>query len=287
MAGDGGRLRVRGGDVRFLDSRCAGLLMGDERAVDRIGKPDAPGFGEALGVFLGQERAPNPGGLTTAKRSFAVNVGEHVFKHRAKKAGFEVLSGSPGSGIDLLAAGGIRRRCNAPRGALGHGKALREAHGYMVSMSAWIAPAALIAWRMAIRSRGPIPSAFNPSTTCCSETPSETIASFLPSSCTPTRVRGTTRVCPRASGGGWLTCGVSLIVTVRLPCATATVETRTSRPMTITPERSSITIRAARSGSTCSCSISVRKATTLPLNSDGMDNCTVEGSIGSAVFTPR
>jgi hypothetical protein len=30
--------------------------MGDERAVDRIGKPNASGFGEDLGVFLGQER---------------------------------------------------------------------------------------------------------------------------------------------------------------------------------------------------------------------------------------
>jgi hypothetical protein len=49
-----------------------------------------------------------------------------------------------------------------------------------------------------------------------------------------------------------------------LPCATATVETRTSRPMTMTPERSSITIRAPRSGATWSCSISVSKAMTLP-----------------------
>src|SRR5215469_13773478 len=283
MAGDGG-LRARGGDVRFLGGRCAGLLVGDERAIDRISKPDAPGFGEALGVFLGQERSPNPGGLTTAKRSFAVDVGEHVFKHRAKEAGFEVLSGSPGPGIDLLAGGGIGY--NGPRGALGHGKALREAHVYMVSMSAWIAPAALIAWRMAIRSRGAIPSAFNPSTTCCSETPSETIASFLPSSCTPTRVRGTTRAWPRARGGGWLTCGVSLIVTVRLPCATATVETRTSRPMTITPERSSIMIRAPRSGTTWSCSISVSKAMTLPWYLCGMPISTVEGSSGSAVGAP-
>ncbi len=36
------------------------------------------------------------------------------------------------------------------------------------------------------------------------------------------------------------------------------------------PERSSITILAARSGSTCNCSISVRKATTLPVNSAGI-----------------
>ena len=77
-------------------------------------------------------------------------------------------------------------------------------------------------------------------------------------------MRGTTRVRPRENGAGWLTCGVSVIVTVRLPCATATMETRTSRPITMMPERSSMTILAGRSGSTCSCSISVSSATTLP-----------------------
>ena len=64
-------------------------------------------------------------------------------------------------------------------------------------------------------------------------------------------MRGTTRVRPRENGAGWLTCGVSLMLTVRLPCATATVETRTSRPITMMPERSSITILAGRSGSIC------------------------------------
>ncbi len=43
-----------------------------------------------------------------------------------------------------------------------------------------------------------------------------------------------------------------------------------------------MTILSDESGSTCNCSISVRKATTLPLNSGGMESCTVEGSIGSA-----
>jgi len=79
------------------------------------------------------------------------------------------------------------------------------------------------------------------------------------------RVRGTTRVRPREKGAGWLTCGLSLILTVRLPCDTATVDTRTSRPMTMTPERSSITILAPKSGSICSCSTSVKSCTTLPL----------------------
>src|SRR5258706_279042 len=61
----------------------------------------------------------------------------------------------------------------------------------------------------------------------------------------------------------------------------------TWRPITMMPERSSITISAAKSGSTCNSSISVRKATTLPLNSAGIESCAVEGSIGSAVLVPR
>ena len=43
---------------------------------------------------------------------------------------------------------------------------------HITSMSAWMAPAALIACRIAIRSRGPMPSALSPSTSCCSDTPS-------------------------------------------------------------------------------------------------------------------
>src|SRR6478752_2057668 len=73
---------------------------------------------------------------------------------------------------------------------------------HITSMSAWMAPAALIACRIAIRSRGPMPSALSPSTNCCSDTPSRTSASFLPSSVTPTLLRGTTSVRPREKGAG-------------------------------------------------------------------------------------
>ena len=43
-------------------------------------------------------------------------------------------------------------------------------------------------------------------------------------------------------------------------------------PITMMPERSSMMIFAPKSGSTCNCSISVRRATTLPLYSGGMLN---------------
>src|ERR1700704_1171273 len=76
------------------------------------------------------------------------------------------------------------------------------------------------------------------------------------------------------------------MVTVRLPCATATVDTRTSRPITMMPERSAMMTLAARSGSICSCSTSVSSAITLPSKFFGMVICTVDGSSGSAAGEP-
>ena len=68
--------------------------------------------------------------------------------------------------------------------------------------------------------------------------------------------------------------------------ALLTVDTRTSRPITITPERSSITILATSSGSTCNCSISVSSATMFCGKFFGSVNCTVDGSSGSAIGVP-
>src|SRR6476646_2118905 len=275
---------------------AAGLLQ-DQRAIHFVGNSNPAGLCELPGVLLGQHGTPDTGARRIAERAFAVEAARHLREHRIDKNRFEILSGGLGLGLHLrrdfrqrggkimvgpavdIGDGRLGRRavCGANRSGLHH----------ITSMSAWIAPAALIACRMAIRSRGPMPSPLRPSTSCCSDTPSLTTANFLPSSVTPTLVRGVTTVRPRDSGLGWLTCGLSEIVTVRLPWATATVATRTSRPITMMPERSSITILAARSGSTCNCSISVRKATTLPLNSPGIASCTVDGSIGSAVLTPR
>src|SRR5712692_7284831 len=267
-------------------SSGARLLVREQRLVDMGRDADAAGLHKTLGVLLGQERAPDADAGAVAERSFASEAGVHVLEHRVEERGLELLALRPRLGLPRAFAIG--------RGTGGTGDALQhridgERHGrghHITSMSAWMAPAALMACRMAMRSRGPTPSALRPSTSCCSDTPSLTSASLRPSSCTPTRVRGTTTVRPREKGAGWLTCGVSEMVTVRLPCATATMETRISRPITMMPERSSITILAGRSGSTCSCSISVRSVTTLPWNFFGMVICTVEGSSGSAVGEP-
>ena len=86
-------------------------------------------------------------------------------------------------------------------------------------------------------------------------------------------------VVPSAEGHGWLTSGVSLTLMVRLPCAMATVEMRTSEPITMTPDCSSMTTFAGSSGSTFSCSMSVRRPTTPFLIGGGHIRCTVAGSV--------
>src|SRR6185503_10547360 len=165
---------------------------------------------------------------TAAERAFADAL-EHLLEHAVEEHRLEVLAlfaGLCGAARRCVALGAGERRAGVGRKLRGES----DGSHHITSISAWIAPAALIACRIAIMSRGPMPSALRPSTSCCSDTPSLTSASFLPSSCTPTLVRGTTVVRPRASGFGWLTCADSEMVTVRLPCATATVDTRTSRP---------------------------------------------------------
>src|ERR1019366_4365379 len=233
------------------------------------------GLGEGLRIFLGQHRAPHAGARRIAERAFALDAAGHLREHRIEKHRLEILRcplrlglrlrGDLCQGIgELVIRAAVEHRHHGLGGHAAVAAVDQAGLHHIPPMSASIAPAALMACRMPIRSRGPMPSPLRPSTSCCSDTPSFMTANFLPSSVIPTLVRGVVTVRPRDCGLGWLTCGLSEIVTVRLPCATATVATRTSRPITMMPERSSMTILAARSGSTCNCSISVRKATTLP-----------------------
>src|SRR5258705_260555 len=220
---------------------CALGLLDDQRAVDFGGNSDAAGLGEGFGILLRQHRAPDAGAGGVAERAFALEAGGHLRKHRIEKHRLEVGRGRLRLGLRLrrdclqgcreLEIGPAvddRHREIGRIGAAGIDRAAERVvdlvHGHHItSISASMAPAALIACRMPIRSRGPMPSPLRPSTSCCSDTPSFTSANFLPSSVTPTREFGVTVVRPRDSGLGWLTCGLSEIVTVRLPCATATV----------------------------------------------------------------
>src|SRR5690606_18147805 len=111
----------------------------------------------------------------------------------------------------------------------------------ITSISACRAPAALMACRMLIMSRGLTPRAFKPLTKVDREVEPPTIRIWRPvSSAMLMSDWGTSAVWPALKGSGWLTKGDSWTETVRLPWATATVETRTASPMTITPLTSSM-----------------------------------------------
>src|SRR5438128_12181946 len=231
----------------FGSAGAVGLLQ-DQGAEDVVGNADAAGLGEGFRIFVRQHRAPDARAGRVAERPFAFDAGGHLRKHRVEEHRLEFLR----LGARLFLR--LRRNLGQCVGELQilaavDQRGLVDSDHHITSISAWIAPAALIACRMPIRSRGPMPRPLRPSTSCCSDTPSLTTASFLPSSVTPTLERGVTTVRPRANALGWLTCALSEIDTVRLPCATATVATRTSRPITMMPERSSMMIFAARSGS--------------------------------------
>src|ERR1700728_5060038 len=174
--------------------------MLEQFVIDVGGNADAARLGEGLGVLVRHERAPDLQRAAAAKRSVAVDTGEHLLEHRVEEHGLELFRSRLGFGFDLK--GGLRLCAlrGADRGER-CGEIYRARH-YITSISAWMAPAAFMACKMTIRSRGPMPSALSPSTICWSETPSCTRASFLPSSCTPTEERGTTTVRPRDRGPG-------------------------------------------------------------------------------------
>src|SRR5712671_5330807 len=176
---------------------AAGLLQ-NERAIDFVGNSDAAGLGEGFRIFFRQHRTPHPGARRVAERAVALDAAGHLRKHRIQKHRLKVLRLAAQlflrfrrdfcQGLVEQRIRTVDRRCPRESGDAVH---------HITSMSACIAPAALIACRMPIRSRGPMPRLFKPSTSCCSETPSFTTASFLPSSETPTLERGVTTVRPR------------------------------------------------------------------------------------------
>src|SRR6185369_1392739 len=125
----------------------------------------------------------------------------------------------------------------------------------IMESSACNAPAALMAWRIPIRSRGVTPSRFSARTTSPMLAPSGMTVNRRDSSTTFNSVLGTTVVWPVVlKGDGWETCGASFITRERLPWETATVEIRTLSPITMVPVRSLSTTLAWASGLTSSVS---------------------------------
>ena len=87
-----------------------------------------------------------------------------------------------------------------------------DAH-YITSMSAWIAPEALMACRMPIRSRGPMPRPVEAVDQLLQRDAILHDGEFLAVFLNTDPCVGVTIVRPRENGAGWLTCGLSEIVT--------------------------------------------------------------------------
>src|SRR5262245_5964074 len=164
-----------------MNSLHARLLLLQQRAIDVVGEPDAAGLCERFRIFLGEERAPHAGASAAAERALAIDAGHHLAEHRVEEHGLEVcrLRARLGAGFlgdagiaggaeagraqcaervlagerpahaeaaEIEAAEGVARRRHdggAQRAAAG-----REAQGrchHITSMSAWMAPDALMA----------------------------------------------------------------------------------------------------------------------------------------------
>src|SRR3569833_1242659 len=266
-------IRAAADKARLPFQVSVGFLHLQQGGHELVGKTDAALVGHGARELLGLHAAP---GLFAEAAAEVVVVGldggEHLLHQGIDEDALEVL----GLLVQLGVVGG--------RG-IDPGQ-WNDARHHITSMSACRAPEALIAWRMAMRARGEMPSAVRPSTSSWRLTDSLTSARSELTMLTPSSVRGTWVVTPLLSGGGWLTCGLSAMVTVRFDCATATVETRTSLPMTMMPEFSSMTILAGWSVSITSCSMSVMRSTMLPLKFCGRLMRTVAWSSGTAQGLP-
>src|SRR5664279_1377248 len=128
-----------------------------------------------------------------------------------------------------------RGRGAAPRGGFRVLGRHDDAH-QITSSSAVSAPADFIACRIASRSCGVAPSELSALTTSASLVPGAICTSDPGCWVIVMSDFSVTVVCPTfANGPGWLTEGVVLIVTERLPCATAHAAIVTAWFMTIDP----------------------------------------------------
>src|SRR5690606_30632754 len=133
---------------------------------DGVGEADAAGFGESGGELLRLHAAPGLLGKAAAEGVAVAFEGGEYFLHQG-------VEENPLKFLRLLADAGWWGQRSGARGADPDG-----VH-QSTSLAACTAPGALLACRMAIRSRGLMPSAFSPSTSCCSVTDSGTTARLL------------------------------------------------------------------------------------------------------------
>src|SRR5690606_32481619 len=67
------------------------FLLREQRTVNLVADADAAGFGEASGVFVGEERPPDAGCALAAHRAVAGYAGEHLLNHAVQKYRFVIL----------------------------------------------------------------------------------------------------------------------------------------------------------------------------------------------------
>src|SRR6185312_2725148 len=183
------------------------LLMLQQRFGDGVGQSESALVDDLLAVFVEHQRAEHRFALAAAEWAVGRDAFEHAAEHLRNHHGFELL----GRFLRSRCVGGGVRREDIGRLGHGHGAGDGRVGTHPITwISACNAPAALIACRMEMMSRGPTPSAFNPSTSFCKLTPPlESTAMRLPLlSSTEMVVRGTTLVSPPLeNGSGWLTSG--------------------------------------------------------------------------------
>src|SRR5579863_6706457 len=125
-----------------------------------------------LAVLLDHHRAIDALARAAAEQRVGVEPLKHAFEGLRKEIGLEICAGLLGRGDIEIAAD---RRCALLGQRRGGEYGIGAAH-HITSISACSAPAALIAWRIEIRSRGPTPRALRLLTSSCRLTPPLTTA---------------------------------------------------------------------------------------------------------------
>src|SRR3712207_3394954 len=145
------------------------LLHLEDLAIDLIGDADAAAPGDAAGVFLHQHGAVDLAAhAIVAERALRAAGREQAIERLLEEHGFEILRRLARLGLGLSAR--LKRFRELPGGAGRElaGRAERQpcegSCHHITSISACRAPEALMACRIEIMSRGPMPSAFSPST---------------------------------------------------------------------------------------------------------------------------
>src|SRR5690606_17343609 len=147
-----------------------------------VGKADTARGRYLLAVLIDEKGAEHGLARPAAEGIFLIlEALEHRLEKRRDELGLEFLRRFPcprvASGFGR--GGGL---CSGRRGGHMHiGGQGGEGFHYITSISAWRAPADLIACRMVIMSRGLTPSAFRPSTSSLSEMLPSMMPSCLPS----------------------------------------------------------------------------------------------------------